>query len=136
MPFTFWRVPWNTRAERELADTWYGPEGKAKVVTGVQSGAMDLYRVNGDSWMVVQSLFGKKMLFIWCYQGRRLVQLIDALLPICLAQGVEQISFFTFHVGVIRALRRYSVYGFPTRIAGECQYVIDVRPAMDARLAA
>lgn len=127
-PFLFTREAWSEAAECGLQGTFRG--GEQELIESVHAGKAQLYRVNGDSWLICEPMFDGKMLFLWCYQGRQLVRLIDTLLGICAKAGVVQISFFTHHFAVIRALRRYAVWSVPTKVRGEAQYVIEVQAAL------
>jgi len=125
---------WCMDAYNGLRGTFESAEGAWHIARGVLSEKMELWRVNGDSWLVTEVMFGNKMLFLWCYEGRLLMQLIDHLVLVCHKAGFEQLSFFTRHRGALRILRRYGVFSLPTKTAGECQYVIDIDIAMRNRI--
>ena len=121
-PYTITARAWCEDADKALAPTYYGH--RDMLVNGVASGRMELFNVNGDSWLVTEIMGG--MLFVWCYAGRGLVHLIERLRVVAAANGLSQVSFFTRHAAAVRALRRFNPRALPTKIDGETQYVIDV----------
>jgi hypothetical protein len=125
--YTLRPMPWSFSAEVGLRDSFYGAMDRVKA--GVESGAMQLFRVCGESWLVTQ-IFGK-MLFIWCYQGKQVAQLIDKLRVLAWHNGLTHVSFYTHHVGIARALRERGVYCVlpqPPDLKGAVQYAVEASP--------
>lgn len=123
--FLLQKMQWHTAARDGLKDTFFGHEDK--IAEGVISGKMELFRVNNDSWLVTQRF--PDFLFIWCYQGKGLVRLIEEMRPLALANGHKQISFFTPHRAALRALRRYHPRPLMKDANGHIQYVIECQGA-------
>lgn len=125
IPFTFVKCSWCKGAETGLRDTFYG--NMESVRDGVRSGKMELFRVNGDSWLVTEIMGG--MLFIWCYQGRGLVQMVDRLRMLAKHNGMQCVSFYTPHKAALRALRRFDPRPLSVSAEGHIQYEIDCASA-------
>jgi hypothetical protein len=123
--FLLRKMQWHREARDGLRDTFFGHEDK--IAAGVISGQMELFKVNDDSWLVTQRF--PEFLFLWCYQGKGLVRMVDELRAVALANGHPQISFFTPHRAALRALRRYSPRALKRTENGHIQYVIECKGA-------
>jgi hypothetical protein len=118
--WTFEKKQWSEAAEHGLRDTFYGHG--ARISSGVCSGAMELFLVNGASWLVTERM--GNTLFVWCYQGKGLTAIMRVLVDLAKNNGHSQVSFFTRHRAALRAVRRFKPYALLTPVQGETQYVI------------
>lgn len=97
----FERFPWCEEARNGLLLTFNDEE--AFIREGVESGCMELFRVDGDSWAVVQTWNEIQML--WCYQGRNCLGFAQAMLRIAQRNNLRCIRFFTKHKALPRLLK-------------------------------
>lgn len=97
----FARCQWSEEARNGLAQTFNDEE--SFIANGVQSGEMELFRVDGDSWAVVQTWSDTQM--CWCYQGRNALGFAQAMLRIAKRNNLRCIRFFTKHRALVRLLK-------------------------------
>jgi hypothetical protein len=121
--FTLVRQPWSIAAEEGLQDTFFG--ALHRIRAGVNRGRMELYRVNGESWCVLERM--PDMFFIWCYQGRGLVDFIHKMTEYAHVNGFSSLSFFTHMQATRRALRSMNPEILTTKEPGEMQFIIDTQ---------
>jgi hypothetical protein len=123
--YTMVKRAWCKEAADALASTFVGEDGGKRIVDGVMSERLELWRVNDDSWAVTEVLHG--MLFLWCYAGRGSVQFVERLILIARKMGLEQVSFFSFHKGAARLWHHYNPRKIPGGNPGEVQYIFEVK---------
>ena len=121
-PRLFVRGPlcWNYAADYGLRDTFY--DCRDMVRNGVDSGKMQLWRVNDDSWLVTEII--QDQLFVWCYQGYGLLATIRVLMRIAAQNHLDYVAFFCRQAAALRALRCLNPVAQPTLINGETLYKI------------
>ncbi len=108
-----------------LKSTFVGDDGGKRIIDGVMTERMELWRVNDDSWAVTEVLHG--MLFLWCYAGKGSIQFVERLIVIARHMGLEQVSFFSFHKGAARLWHHYNPRKIPGGLSGEVQYIFEVK---------
>lgn len=97
----FERFPWCEEARNGLLLTFNDEE--AFIREGVESGRMELFKVDGHSWAVVQTWTDTQM--CWCYQGRNALAFALAMLRIARRNDLRCIRFFTKHPALPRLLK-------------------------------
>lgn len=96
---------WCAEAERGLAAA-LGDYPEA-IRDGVKSGRMQLWRVDGESWLVTQVFQLERKLVIWCYQGRNARRTAEAMFRAARANDLEVVEFSTRRKGLPRLLREF-----------------------------
>lgn len=94
-------MSWSDEARKGLVLTFNDEEWFIR--EGVQSGNMELFLVDGDSWAVVQTWSDTQM--CWCYQGRNALGFAQAMLRIAKRNNLRCIRFFTKHRALPRLLK-------------------------------
>lgn len=98
-PVTLERVAqWCDEAEHGLQGTLGRDSTAAR--EGVNSGRLELWRVNGDSWLVTG--IDGDCLVIWAYRGRGAASMLRAMFDSARANGLRRLAFYTKR----RALKR------------------------------
>lgn len=97
----FERFPWCEEARNGLLRTFNTDEEMIR--EGVLSGRMELFRVDGDSWAVVQTWETIQM--VWCYQGRNVLEFARAMYRIAQRNNLRCVRFYTLRAGLPRMLK-------------------------------
>lgn len=97
----FERFPWCEEARNGLLRTFNTDEDFIR--EGVTSGRMELFKVDGDSWAVVQTWDTIQM--VWCYQGRNVLEFARAMYRIAQRNKLRCVRFFTKHRALPRMLK-------------------------------
>lgn len=97
----FERFAWCEEARNGLLSTFNDEESFIR--EGVESGRMELFKVDGHSWAVVQTWADSQM--CWCYQGRNALGFAQAMLRIARRNDLRCIRFFTKHRALPRLLK-------------------------------
>lgn len=115
---------WNREAREALKATFH--DDGSMVARGVESGKMELWHVNQESWCVTEIMGG--MLFLWCYAGRHVIQFVERMMCVARDMQLTQVSFFSYHKGALRAWRHRAPIVLETASPGERQFILRVEP--------
>lgn len=102
----FTREKWSQEAAHGMRDA-YGEHGADEVAEWIASGRCELWRINGDSWLVTE--VQGSVLFVWLYQGRGVKGLTTAMRAIAKKNGLRAIQFNTRRAGFLRMLEPFGV---------------------------
>lgn len=122
--YTLEKCLWNREAREALRPTFH--DDGSMIARGVESGRMELWHVNQESWCVTE--VRGDMLFLWCYQGRQVIQFVLRMLSVAREMKLSEVSFFSHHKGALRAWRHRAPVVLPTQTPGESQIILRVDP--------
>ena len=118
-------LKWSQDASIGLKDTFFGFE--QMIAEGVNSGRMQLWRINDDSWLVTEIFRNPDFLMVWCYQGSGLVNLMMHLNNVALSNNLPELRFFTRLRAAVRALRFMRPVVEPGNWEGEIFFKIEAK---------
>ena len=98
---------WTAEAERGLNQTLRDDTEALK--QQVNSGIAELWRINGDSWMIsrVEQYADKNELVVCCFQGKDLLTIGTEIIGAAKEQGLHSIRFHTQRKGLNRLLKPF-----------------------------
>lgn len=127
-------VAWCDELYRALERTMTHELGTARLIKEVKSGKRQawLVKINGRAkgCLVTETLThadGTREFFIWCYEGARAINLVQAVAVHALSGGCEAVGFYTHHRAALRGFKRFSPVVSLTGIPGEMRFSFDVR---------
>lgn len=94
---------WCDEAEQGLQGTLGRDATTAR--EGVNAGRLELWRVNGDSWLVTG--IDADTLVIWAYRGRDALSMVRAMFATARKNGLRHVSFYTKRLGLKRLLAEF-----------------------------
>lgn len=97
----------NDGALRVLAEVM--AEDSESVIADVERGTCELWRVDGDSYLVTNVDTASRELIVCCYAGRDVLAIAAVLYRIARNQNLQAVRFFTKRPALARKLQR----GFP-----------------------
>lgn len=83
----------------------FGTHSAEEVAQWIANGTCELWRVDGDSFLVTQT--NERTLFVWCYQGRNVRELAKCLIAVARKNDCDAIRFHTYRAGFLRMLERF-----------------------------
>lgn len=86
---------------------------------GVESGRFELWHIDGESWAVTQTWEGE--MFLWCYQGKGLVEFVNIMMIIAARNKLKRIKFATRRPAIARMIKHLN----PVRLDDEI-FVVEV----------
>jgi len=104
-PLTFEKLErWTAEAEAGLGDALY--RDRDEIASGVDSGALELYRIDGGrSWLVTR-VYGSDII-VCCYQGDRLREVCRVIAKRAAELGLTGARFYTARPGLARLLAEF-----------------------------
>lgn len=95
-------------------------EDRAEIIAGVNSGALECYRLwGGEAYMVTRTENG--VVTMCCYQGKRLLEAAIWVIAQCQRLGMRQVRFHTAIDAIPRLVRSVAPWRLHERV-----YVADV----------
>lgn len=84
---------WSPDAAYGLKDTLF--TGTDRIADNVTLGKYQLWKVNGNSWLVTEVVKAESFLLVWCYQGKGLFNTMLLLSNIAVTNGLSRVKFFS-----------------------------------------
>lgn len=111
---------WNEHAEKGLCDVL--GEDRDGIIEGVNEGRLELWELEGSTWMVTCVESNTQELIVCCLQGSGLRAVSDMLWRTMKQQGLRRARWFTKRPELASALKRA---GYPVNLLGYV-YTVEV----------
>lgn len=114
-------MPWCIEAELGLHKAFWGMSAK-RSADKVLAGEAQLWRIDGDTWVMTQVYALNSLLWIWCIEGKNAVAVVSAFARIARLNGLTAIGFFTHHKAARYGFRKFSPVIHATSLPGEMHF--------------